>query len=177
MRIKMLTHISGGRADDRPWPPANTEIDVPDHEGKDLIRGRLALYVRPSDPPPPAPSPPPPGPLPVPAEPAAVMVSTPAQTAAGPVPPPEPDPEPEPEPDRETVFRDDVEKAVEQLPSVPEPEPAADVPPDPEPAPEPPAPSDPKPAWIDYAVIRGADRGIATAMTKADLMSRYGGRL
>jgi hypothetical protein len=175
MRIKMLTHISGGRADDRPWPPANTEIDVPDHEGQDLVNGRLALYVGPSAPPPRAPSPPPPGPVPVPAEPAAVMVSTPAQTAAGPVPAAEPEiviappgPGPVPEP-------------VADVPPVPEPvpEPVVNTPPvpEPEPAPEPPAPSDPKPAWIDYAVSQGADRGIAAAMTKADLMSRYGGRL
>lgn len=40
-----------------------------------------------------------------------------------------------------------------------------------------PSPGDPKQAWIDYAVASGADVHEAGAMTKADLMSRYGGRL
>lgn len=40
-----------------------------------------------------------------------------------------------------------------------------------------PAPADVKQAWVDYAVSQGADPGQAAAMTKADLMSRYGGRL
>jgi hypothetical protein len=42
---------------------------------------------------------------------------------------------------------------------------------------EAPSPGDPKQAWIDYAVASGADVHQAGAMTKADLMSRYGGRL
>ncbi len=41
-----------------------------------------------------------------------------------------------------------------------------------------PAPSSPKQDWIDYAVREhGLDVHAAGAMTKADLMSRYGGRL
>jgi len=43
--------------------------------------------------------------------------------------------------------------------------------------PEPPRPSDPKPDWVDYAADRGLARDKAEAMSKADLMSRYGGRL
>ena len=43
--------------------------------------------------------------------------------------------------------------------------------------PEPPRPSDPKQDWVDYAVTRGMSEEKATAMSKADLMSRYGGRL
>lgn len=42
---------------------------------------------------------------------------------------------------------------------------------------ETPAPGDPKQAWVDYAVASGAGPDEAAAMTKADLMSRYGGRL
>jgi hypothetical protein len=40
-----------------------------------------------------------------------------------------------------------------------------------------PRPQDAKQAWIDWAVASGADPEQAAAMTKADLMSRYGGRL
>jgi hypothetical protein len=40
-----------------------------------------------------------------------------------------------------------------------------------------PRPQDPKQAWIDWAVASGAGAEQAAAMTKADLMSRYGGRL
>jgi hypothetical protein len=40
-----------------------------------------------------------------------------------------------------------------------------------------PAPSAPKQAWVDYAVSKGADVHAASNSTKADLMSRYGGRL
>lgn len=43
--------------------------------------------------------------------------------------------------------------------------------------PEPPRPSDPKQDWVDYAADRGMDPEKAAAMSKADLMSRYGGRL
>jgi hypothetical protein len=43
--------------------------------------------------------------------------------------------------------------------------------------PEPPRPSDPKQDWVDYAVICGLDADKAAAMSKADLMSRFGGRL
>jgi len=57
---------------------------------------------------------------------------------------------------------------------------AGPLPPPPPPEPEPPAapgPADPKAEWIDYAVSRGADPDMAGRMTKADLMSKYGGRL
>jgi hypothetical protein len=51
----------------------------------------------------------------------------------------------------------------------------------PEPAeeavPEPPRPADPKPDWVDYAVTRGMAPEKAALLSKADLMSRYGGRL
>jgi hypothetical protein len=42
---------------------------------------------------------------------------------------------------------------------------------------EPPRPSDPKQDWVDYAADRGLPRDKAEAMSKADLMSRFGGRL
>jgi len=40
-----------------------------------------------------------------------------------------------------------------------------------------PAPSDPKQAWVDFAVMRGMGADEASRMTKADLQSRFGGRL
>ena len=92
------------------------------------------------------------------------------------------DPPPEPEPEVVVV------KAPEPVP-VPVPEkaaapvtvraeaataPAKAAEPD---VPEPPRPSDPKQDWVDYAADRGMDPDKAAAMSKADLMSRYGGRL
>lgn len=58
----------------------------------------------------------------------------------------------------------------------PEPQ-AAEPEPEPEPDARRPAPSDPKQAWVDYAVAQGLDWDTASRMTKADLQSRYGGRL
>lgn len=74
------------------------------------------------------------------------------------------------------------EKTPEPAPD-PAPEPASEPARGPEPgpvvAPETgqPAPADPKQVWIDYAVSQGLSPDEAAAMTKADLMSRYGGRL
>jgi hypothetical protein len=86
------------------------------------------------------------------------------QQLPGVPPPPEPAREPPPEPARE-------------LP----PEPAQEPPPAPaEAAPppsRPPSPHASKQHWIDYAVTRGEDPATAAAMAKADLMSKYGGRL
>lgn len=45
------------------------------------------------------------------------------------------------------------------------------------PSPDSPSPGSPKQEWVDYAVSQGADVHAAGGMTKADLMSRYGGRL
>lgn len=147
MRIRIAADL-GGRLDHRPWPPAGTEIDVADDVGQGLIEGGHAVNASVRPEAPPR--------LPAP-----VVISEPAQTAAGPVISQEiaAAPEPEPEPRWQDEFGGSD-------PPEPEPEPA-----------EPPAPGDPKAAWIDYAVSQGADRDVATAMTKADLMSRYGGRL
>ena len=75
-------------------------------------------------------------------------------------------------PEPEKYKATEPEKAPEPAPekaSVPEPAEEA--------VPEPPRPSDPKPDWVDYAADRGLARDKAEAMSKADLMSRYGGRL
>jgi cell division protein FtsN len=128
--ITMVTPVSGGRADGRPWPdPRSGEpIEVPAAEADDLIAGGMAAEAEP------------PGQEPAPA------------------------PEADPEPAREkTVFRDDLDKAVEELPDAP----AAEKP-------DPPKPADPKQAWVDYAVACGADENEAAGMTKADLADKYG---
>ncbi len=90
-----------------------------------------------------------------------------AHTPPPPVPAPPPPPAPALAP---MVVSQPAATAAGPLPSPPEPEP------DPEP-PSAPGPADPKAEWIGYAISRGADPDTAGRMTKADLMSRYGGRL
>jgi hypothetical protein len=79
----------------------------------------------------------------------------------------EPAPEPadgDPEPVLEdTVYRDDLDKAVGDLPAAPAAERA-----------EPPKTADSKQDWVDYAVSRGADSSEADGMTKAELTEKYG---
>jgi hypothetical protein len=65
---------------------------------------------------------------------------------------------------------------VAEVPGEPPAEEAAD-PAVGEPPEEPPNPHDIKQRWIDYAVARGEPPEVARDMTKADLMSKYGGRL
>jgi hypothetical protein len=133
--VAMVHQMSGGRYDDRQWPPPGFEFEVPDWEGEGLVRSNSAVKIRelPDDRPvyvtPPAP------------------VSLPSETAAGPV-----------------------------LPE-PSPEDASPGPAAPGGDPEPPKPSDPKQDWMDYAVTQGMTEDEAGAQTKADLMSRFGGRL
>jgi hypothetical protein len=155
--VAMTMHMSGGRHDDRPWPPAWTEFEVPDWEGAELVRARLAVFVRDSVPPPPA-------------APAAPVVSEPSATAHGPV--------------AQAKLGAEVEVPVEVAADIWEPLPPVSevtgqetVRESGQDVPEPPAPSAPKQAWISYAVSQGAPADRAAAMSKADLMSRYGGRL
>jgi hypothetical protein len=177
----MVVHISGGRHDGRPWPvlgpPDWGLIDVPDWEAEDLIRGGNAFAA---EDPNPEPAPP--------AETWRPLVDVPEQPAAAVAPPqvsplaevygaaevggtaPEPEQQGLPAP-AETVAAEPAVAvaAVQASPAGPEPvtETVAQAPP----------PSAPKKAWIDYAVTQGADVHAASAMSKIDLMSRYGGRL
>ena len=176
-RIRMIVNLSGGGPGGRDWRdyPAGSSLDVEDWEAQDLTRIGLAVA---------APGggsggsvPEPAAEAPAETEPGAgadaaetgispvTEVSPLAETSltsAGTVSEPEPEPAPEPEP-------------------VPEPEPESEpvpVPePEPEPVPEPPHPHDAKARWIEYAVSQGENEDTATAMTKVDLMSKYGGRL
>ena len=169
MIVRMRFQMSGGRHDGRAWPPPATPFEVPDWEGLDLIRGGMA------------------DPHGREAEKLAREVAehpTPGHPSKLDEPEPEPEPEPAqaetepgPEPPVAGTVADDGagdsgvaegESAAEPAPDPPLPGPAADTP----------SPASPKQAWIDYAVsVHGADVHAAGNMTKADLMSRYGGRL
>jgi hypothetical protein len=144
-KVRMIVGVSGYRHDGGKWPPAGTEITVPDWEADDLILGQNAVPCEQDDDeavtPDPVVSDPRP-PSQVESEAAAVREpELPAKAGA-------------------TVQAGDEDDGGS------EPEIA-----------EAPGPGDPKQAWIDYAVASGADVHQAGAMTKADLMSRYGGRL
>lgn len=146
-KVRMLIGVSGERHDGRRWPPAGGEIDVPGWEADDLILGQNAVEAGAADP------------------------------------EPDPDPVPDPEPADE-VPPGTLAEPWPVAETVAEPvvtgDASADPPAEPDavqPAVAPP-PSAPKQAWIDYAIqAHAADPAEATAMTKADLMSRYGGRL
>jgi hypothetical protein len=164
MMVRMISQISGGRADGRIWPPANGLVEVPDAEGADLVRGAMAWpgdnfaaerleemgvvvpdYV---------------GEPPADAEPAAD-----GEPAAGEAEPSEAAGPPDAEAGTEAAADGEAEAG-------PQSPPAAD-----DPALLMPAPHDIKQRWIDYAVSQGEDPETARDMTKADLMSKYGGRL
>lgn len=96
MIVQMTVNMSGGRHDDRAWPPAWVDFEVPDWEGRDLVRSGIARFVRHSG----TPSPPPvqePSP--------AAVVSEPARTAHGPVSEDEP-PQPPKAVDPKQVWAD-----------------------------------------------------------------------
>jgi hypothetical protein len=185
----MRYYISGGRHDGRDWPQPDVPIEVPDWEGEDLIRGGNAVRVAApalvsgSPPPPPQsqqlPGQPPrlqplPGTPPVPET--AHLNETAASPAAQAT-------QPEGGASREAAAAAEPAGAPAGNraggspgePGGPAAEPivaAATSPP------AAPGPSAAKRAWIDYAVAgHKADPAQAEAMTKADLMSRYGGRL
>ena len=57
MIIQMLANMSSGRHDGRVWPPAWTDFEVPDWEGRDLVAGGNAIFVADSWPAAPEPEP------------------------------------------------------------------------------------------------------------------------
>lgn len=153
MIIAMTVSQSGGRYDDRPWPGVGVAFEVTDEEGAGSVRGHCAVdltgRVRREDLP---------AHLRLPGTEhvtAPAPVSLPSETAAGPA----DEPPAEPELPAEKTL-------VTPEPDVPD-EVAAD----------PPKPADPKADWVAYAVSQGADPAAAEALTKIDLMSKYGGRL
>ena len=154
--VRMKDHISGGRWDGRAWPPANGEIEVPEWEATDLIRGQLAVLAGGGA-----------GRSAVPApQPEAPAQNEPGAGASTPLPGRPPEPAPVAPPEVSAVAEVYPAAEVAQLPDA--------QPPDAE---DPPAPGDIKQKWIDYAITQGEDPATAAAMTKADLMSKHGGRL
>jgi hypothetical protein len=159
-KVRMVVGISGERHDGRRWPPAGTVLTVPDWEAEDLIRGQNAVPVSQADDVPAAPPPVVSDPRPesqaageqLAAKAAAEEEAAGDETAPTPVVPPE------------------ISAVAQVSPlarvSGAEPDPGIT-----------PIPSAPKQAWIDYAIAQGATTEDASSMTKADLMSRYGGRL
>jgi hypothetical protein len=185
VHVRMLDYISGGRHDGREWPDpyrGDAVIEVPDWEGEDLIRAHLAARVQP-----PAPAPPLPGPASAVAaehgdRAAAEATRHLAAAQAARVPaaaqslPGRPDVPGVPGQDfaagAQAAAGGEAGEPGELAEPAAEPSAVADG--DPAVAP---GPSAPKQAWIDWAVTQGAGPDQAAAMTKADLMSRYGGRL
>lgn len=176
MLIRMSVGMSGGRHDDQRWPELHGTIEVPDWEGIELTRGGMAVP-----------------------EGGAAMalwreyrgsgIWQAHEFLAGRQAPPQPEPEAAPVVTPQVSPVAQASPVAEVSGPIAPPEPATVVP-EPELAPPPldpedeppqpavrPAPSAPKQAWIDYAVTQGADVHEASAMTKVDLMSRYGGRL
>lgn len=78
MIIKMVYEMSGGRYDDRAWPPTWTDFEVPDAEGEGLVACGAAIYVAAS------------------AAPASVPAPEPVVAKAAPVPEPVEEPASEP---------------------------------------------------------------------------------
>lgn len=160
MLVTMRTQISGTRDGER-WPPPGEDIDVPDAEGWDLIRAELADQAAQAEPGQLPGRPPAPEPAPEATAPPGTEVAVPEAPAAA------EDGEPGTGDSADTGQGEPAETAAAE-PDVA----AADTPA------AAPGPSAPKQAWIDYAVnVHGADVHAASQMTKADLMSRYGGRL
>lgn len=177
MLVRMRYQMSGGRHDGRKWPPLGATIEVPDWEGADLIRGEMAVAAG--------------------KDAKAIMDSLAEQPVAGH--PSKVDARPPSQVEGEELA---AQAAAEQEDAEDAPaEPPGELPglaPDAADADgagsegdtaggedaaesaeaaEAPGPSAPKQVWINYAVSTGADPDTAAAMTKADLMSRYGGRL
>ena len=193
MIIAMLISMSGGRDDDRPWPPSGADavpFEVTDEEGAGLVKWGHAVDVskqfKLDDIPPHLRLPQ------VPHVAAPAPVSLPAETAAGPA-----DNSPDPP---EAGRYDPPDAGWEDPPAEPADlaggdgyvndgpgggggelaEPEDSGPEDDGEPPEPPKPADPKQAWFDYATATDPG-GMAGKkiddVTKADLMSKYGGRL
>jgi len=98
--------------------------------------------------------------------------------------PPAPDPDPGAVQPPAPEVSEAGHPAGNLVPEPPAAEAVQEVVPDPVPVPEPedddpdpPRPSDPKQDWVAYAQSRGMSPVTAAAMSKADLMSRFGGRL
>jgi hypothetical protein len=175
--VTMIVNLSGGGPGGRDWRdfPAGATLDVEDWEAEDLIRIGLAVAgpeggAGGSAPPAPEAE--------APADESEPGAGAPADDGTG------VSPLAQVSPLAETAGTAAGATDIEPEPPAPAPEPESAAPepeqlPDEAPVPPPlaPAPHQNKQAWIDWAISQGADPDTANAMTKADLMSRYGGRL
>lgn len=150
MIIHMTAPMSGGRIDDRPWPPPFTDFEVAEWEGRHLIASGVAVEVADRTPPSQQPgfgqgaSDPQPG--------------QDQGQQEGQEPPANPVP-----PDQSPVSEgQDLGQRGDPEPDLPA---------------QPPQPADPKQAWVDYAISKGTPPDMANAWTKQRLMAEFGGRL
>lgn len=177
MKVRMRYQMSGGRHDGQPWPALNGTIDVPEWEARDLIRAEIAV---PAD----SASKEVAGELaeqPTPGHPSKIDVRPPsqiegeelaAQAAAEQGDPAAVAESSEPSGELPSLARDvaGLDEAGGDGNAAQDAAESSSVAGSP-------GPSAPKAAWIAYAISQGADEDTTAAMTKADLMSRYGGRL
>jgi hypothetical protein len=147
MTIQMTTAMSGGRIDDRPWPPPFTDFEVVYWEGQNLVRAGVAFEATDRTPPSQQPGF--------------------GQGAS--------DPEPEGQQPQEPVVLETGPVTV--VDHEPGPGEAQVVEEPAHPGPERPQPADPKQAWVDYAIAQGIPPDMANAWTKQRLMAEFGGRL
>lgn len=146
--VHFTMNMSGGRYDDRAWPPAWTDFEVPRWEADGLIKAGMARFVRMGEPDAP--------PLPAPAAENEKVMSSPAQTAEGPVAPD----------DSKLQWGAEERAAAEEAAQTPGTDTGETSPP----------PSASKQDWILYAVRQGADDDTVGNMTKQQLMEQYGAR-
>jgi hypothetical protein len=157
--IKLISQRNGSRYDNREWPTPGEPFSVPEWEGEALTRIKEAVYT--SD------------------EEAANLSQPKVDSEVVPLDEPiereyhggQPVSSPKVSADVEPVVEENVEEPTEEVVAE---EDTADE------AVEEvtkPAPYASKADWVTYAVSQGHDADDASSLTKADLQSRYGGRL
>lgn len=165
MIIRMIQNMSGGRYDNQQWPPAGIDFEVPDEEGEALIRDRNALFVRHSA---------------VAPEPVVIVeqiVSEPSPTGSGPIWSSAATGPAWSTPGDEKADKPAAKPALEKAAPEPTPDEIAHEAAPLAQTPNRPKPSESKRLWEDYAVAKGMDPDDAVDSTKAELMSKFGGRL
>ena len=166
--VRMAETLSGGGPGGRDWRdfPAGASLEVEDWEAEDLIRIRLAV-------------PDPEGGKGVTAapEPGAAAPAAESEPGAG-APAAAPEDGTGVSPLAQASPLAEVSGTAAGVLPAPEPEPLpVKLPPPEPPVVLRPLPADPKQAWVDYAIAQGEDPDVAPRLTKADIMSKYGGRL
>lgn len=145
--IKMISQRSGGRYDNRDWPAPGEPFSVPEWEGEALTRIKEAIYTDDAE---------------------AANLSQ-----------PKVDSDVEPLEEKyhggQSVSSPNVNSDVEPVEVAPVEDAEEEVTEEEEV--RKPAPYASKADWVSYAVAQGHDSDDASTLTKAELQSRYGGRL